>query len=258
MADRTFRELVETRELKVGMYLGEFATPGIGQLLKSAGIDFCFVDMEHSGFTYETVKTTLRHLHDAGVASMVRPPSTQYHHIARACDVGAQALIPPMMTAQQARQVASFIKYPPHGGRGCAFGIAHDDYAPGPADEKITAGNAKTTFVALIETAAGLADVEEIAAMDGVDALFIGHFDLTCSMGINAQFDHPDFLAAVERIAAAAKANGKSVGRMAMTPAEAAGYYGDGFDLMVHSGDIWLLQGALAAGVAEIKAKAGG
>ena len=111
------------------MYLGEFATSGIGQILKSAGVDFCFVDMEHSGFTFETVKCTLRHLHDAGVATMVRPPSTQYTHVARACDVGAQGLIPPMMTAQQARQVASFIKYPPHGGRGVAFPIAHDGYA---------------------------------------------------------------------------------------------------------------------------------
>ena len=250
----TMRDLLQRQGLKVGFYLGEFATSGIGDILRPTGVDFVFVDMEHSGFTYETVKATVRHLHAAGIASLVRPPSKDYHDISRALDVGAQALIPPMMSAPEAERVAKFMKYPPAGGRGVALGIAHDDYQPGDPAQTLAAANEKTAFVALIETVAGLADVEKIAAMPGVDALFIGHFDLTCSMGINAQFDHPDFHAAVARIAKAAKDNNKPVGRMAMTPEDCAGLYEQGFELVTYSGDVWLFQSSLAEGIRKLRA----
>ena len=192
MSGESFRDLTTKRGLKVGTYLGEFATPGIGQILKSANCDFAFVDMEHSGFTYETVMRVLRWLHDAGIATMVRPPSKAYHHIARACDVGAQGVAPPMLgTPEEARQILSYMKYVPEGERGVALGIAHDDYAPGPVMDKLAAANRKTSLVALIETAEGVENADAIAAIDGVDCLWIGHFDLTCSLGIPGQFDHP-------------------------------------------------------------------
>ena len=71
----SFHELTQSRQLKLGTYIGEFATPGIGQILKASGCEYAFVDMEHSGFTFETVKAVLRNLHDAGIATAVRPPS---------------------------------------------------------------------------------------------------------------------------------------------------------------------------------------
>jgi len=160
-----FKDLTRTRDLKVGTYIGECATPGIGAILKGAGSDFAFFDMEHSGFSFETAKAVLRSLHDAGIATLLRPPSDATHHIARACDVGAQGIVPPMMsTAAQAQAVIDAINYPPAGRRGAAFGIAHDDYTPRPVAEAIARANARTSFVALIETAAGVDTVEELAA----------------------------------------------------------------------------------------------
>ncbi len=249
----TMREVVASPGLRLGTYLGEFATSGIGQLLAPAGIEFVFVDMEHSGFSFETVKAVVGQLHAAGIGSLVRPPSKEYHDISRALDVGAQGVIPPMMSGPEAERVANFMKYPPLGGRGVALGIAHDGYRPGPAIDKLAQANRDTVFVALIETAAGLADVEKIAAMDAVDALFIGHFDLTCSMGINAQFDHPDFIAAMDRVVSAGKANNKKVGRMAMTPEEAKGLHDAGFEMVMYGGDIWVFQAAMTEGVARIR-----
>ncbi len=253
----TMRDVVSGPGLKLGTYLGEFATSGIGQILAPTGVDFVFVDMEHSGFSYETVKSVVGQLRAAGIGSLVRPPSKDYHDISRALDVGAQGLVPPMMSAPEAERVAKFMKYPPLGGRGVALNIAHDNYEPGPAAEKLTKANEDTVFVALIETAAGLADVEKIAAMEAVDALLIGHFDLTCSMGINAQFDHPDFKAATDRIVSAAKANGKKVGRMGATPEEAAALVRAGFEMVMYSGDIWMFQAALTAGLTKIREHAG-
>lgn len=256
MPDRTFRDLVSARGLKIGTFIGEFATPGIGQILRSADIDFAFVDLEHTGFTYETLKSILRYLHGAGVASLVRPPSRQYHDISRALDMGAQGVMPPMMTAAEAEQIARWIKYPTQGNRGVAFQIAHDDYAPGRPVDKIEAANAKTTFFALVETAEALGEVEKIAAIDGVDGLWIGHLDLSCSLGIPAQFDNPKFTKAVERIKQAAKTCKKPIGFMANAPADGGKLYRQGFDFVMYSGDVWLLQAALAAGTREMRAAA--
>ena len=204
MPGSTFRELVSHRDLKFGTFLGEFATPGIGHILGEAGLDFVFIDMEHTGFTFETVKSVVRYLSDAGVASLVRPPSGDYHDVSRVLDVGGEAVIPPMMTLEKALDVIQHIKYPPAGGRGAAFAMAHDQYRQGPVLEKINVLNKRTCFIALIETAQGVEDVNEIAALDGVDGLFIGHFDLSLSLGIGGEFEHPTFTAAVEKIQAAA------------------------------------------------------
>ena len=214
------------------------------------------VDMEHSGFSYETVKTTLRYLHDAGVASILRPPSQAYHHVARACDVGAQGVMPPMLsTADEAGRILSAMKYVPQGERGVALGIAHDDYRPGPVDQKLRGANERTSLVALIETAQGVAEAEAIAAVDGVDCLWIGHFDLTCSLGIPGQFEHPDFVAAVDQIVAAAKGRGKSLGRLVTSVEEGAALYAQGFDMIIYGTDIHVLLQGLAAGVEGLRRK---
>jgi 2-keto-3-deoxy-L-rhamnonate aldolase RhmA len=258
MSGKSFGELTRTPGLKLGTYIGEFAGPAIARIVQSAGCDFAMVDMEHSGFTFETAKSQLRHLHDAGVASTLRPPSKATHHIARACDVGAQGVMPAMLgSTEEARRILEVMKYVPDGRRGVALGIAHDDYAPGPVADKFAAANRKTSLVALIETAEGVQNVEAIAAVDGVDCLWIGHFDLSCALGIPGRFDHPDFAAAVTRVVAAGKAAGKALGRLVPTVEEGAARYAEGFDMIIYSGDVWLLQAALASGVSELRAKCG-
>ncbi len=250
----SFTELVQRPGLKVGMYLGEFASPGMGRIVKEAGCDLVFVDMEHSGFSFETVKMLLRGIHDAGLASIVRPPSKDYADMARACDVGAQALMPPMMNnAEEARRAVACVRYPPAGIRGAAFGMAHDDYAPGPVPEKLVTANRRTSVVALIETREGVENVDEIAAVDGVSGLFIGHFDLSLGMGIPVEFDHPDFVAARDRVIGAAKRHCKALGRLVTSPEEGAELYRLGFDVLLYSGDIWLLQAALSSGVGRLR-----
>ena len=249
-----FRDLTENRDLKLGTYIGEFATPGIGRILKAAGCEFAFVDMEHSGFSFETAKAVLRNLHDVGVATLLRPPSHAYHHLARACDVGAQGVIPPMLeTAEQAQACIDSIYYPPLGKRGCAFGIAHDDYENASVLEAMYAANKKIVFSGLLETAKGVENCEEIAALDGVDCLWIGHFDLSASLGVPGQFENPLFTEAVDTILAAAQKNELSVGRLVASSEEGAKLHREGCDLICYSGDIWLLGQGLASGFASVR-----
>ena len=106
MAAPGLKEMAQSRELKVGHFIVEFATPGIGQILKSAGCDFALFDCEHSGFGYETIKSVLRYMQAADLPTIVRVPSREYHHIARAADMGAEGIMLPMVgSADEARTI---------------------------------------------------------------------------------------------------------------------------------------------------------
>lgn len=254
MPAATLREMVGDRRLKVGHFLVEFATPGIGHILRNAGCDYVLFDTEHSGFGYETMKSALRWLEAAGLPAIVRVPSKQYHHVARALDMGAKGLMVPMIAdATEAAGVIDAMKYAPAGRRGVALGIAHDAYAGGPVLEKLAAANAATTLFAQIETAEGVENAEAIAALEGVDCLWVGHFDLSCSLGIPGAFEHPRFKEAVAHTVAAAQRHGKALGRLVPDAELGVALYREGFDFICYSGDVWLLQQALAAGVAAIR-----
>ena len=156
-------------------------------------------------------------------------------------------------TADQARAVLNCMKYPPVGGRGVALGIAHDRYMPGPTLDKLTAANKRTTLFAQIETAEGVENADEIAAVDGVDCLWIGHFDLSCSLGIPGEFEHKTFKDAVRKVIKACASRGKALGRLVPTAEQGVALYKTGHDFICYSGDVWVLQQAVSAGVSAIR-----
>ncbi len=249
-----FKDLVRSGRLVAGTFLVEFVTPGIGHILAGAGCDFAFLDMEHSGFGAETVKAGLRFLEAGGVPALVRIPSRDAHDIARIADMGAEGVMLPLVgTVEVARAAVAALKYPPLGRRGVALQIAHDNYRAGPAAEKLAAANDRTTLVLMIETAEGVENADAIAAVPGVDALWLGHFDLSASLGIPAEFDHPAFRAATARVCAAARAHGMGLGRLVTSAPEAERAWQDGFRLLAWGGDAWLLQAAVAEGVAGLR-----
>lgn len=255
MAQANLKRLFASEGLKLGHGIFEFDTPGIGQIVAAAGIDFVFLDMEHSGFGIAEVKRAITALRAGGVAALVRPPSNSYHHIARALDAGADGLAAPMVSSKaEAEEIVAHMKYPPQGHRGVALGIAHDRYRPGPTDRKLAAANRRTALVALIETAEGIENIDEIAAVNGVDCLWIGHFDLSASLGIPGRFDHPAFAAAEDRVRRAARKHGKALGRLAADVQGCAALYRAGFDVICYSGDLWVYQQALIDGVTALRA----
>jgi 2-keto-3-deoxy-L-rhamnonate aldolase RhmA len=257
LAQTTLASMIGTRALKAGHFIVEFATPGIGHMLKNAGCDFVVFDMEHSAFGYETIKQALRYAEAAGLPAIVRTPSRDYDHIARACDVGAEGIMLPMVgSAAEARHIRDSVKYYPQGRRGVALGIAHDAYRAGPTAEKLAAANRRTTIFAQIETAEGVANADAIAALDGIDCLWIGHFDLTCSLGIPGEFAHPAFLEAVATVTRAVQTHGKSLGRLVPDVATGLALHAVGFDFISYAGDVWVYQAAVAAGISGLRAGA--
>jgi 2-keto-3-deoxy-L-rhamnonate aldolase RhmA len=254
MARTGLKEMAKTKSPKFGHFIVEFATPGIGHICKNAGCDFALFDLEHSGFGFETVKSAIRYFEAAAVAPIVRVPSKEYHHIARGCDMGAEGIMIPMVNnAAEAKALVDCMKYYPVGKRGVALGVAHDNYSGGPVPEKLKAANQRTTLFCQIETADGAKNADEIAAVDGVDVLWVGHFDLSVSLGIPGEFDHPKFLEAIDRTLAATKKHGKGLGRLVPTTDLGIQLYKQGFDFCCYSGDVWVLGNALSEAIGKLR-----
>ncbi len=255
MADQGLKAMSGTRSVKLGHFIVEFATPGIGHILKSAGCDFVLFDLEHSGFGFETVKSAIRYFEAADLPAIVRVPSREYHHIARAMDMGAEGMMLPMVgNADEVRHIVNSMKYHPVGNRGVALQVAHDRYRPGTVADKFIAANQRTTLFCQIETAEGVENADALAAIDGVDCLWVGHFDLSVSLGIPGEFDHAKFTGAIERVHAATTKHNKALGRLVPTVEAGIEIRTQGFDFICYSGDVWVLHNALAEAIAELRA----
>lgn len=240
--------------MAIGTMVFEFDSTGIGRIIAQAGAEFVVFDMEHSGWSIQTIRTVLATTRAAEVVPLVRVPATQYHLMSRPLDVGAMGLMIPMVeSVEQAQLIADSVRYPPVGRRGAAFGFAHDDYAPGDVIEKMATANREVLVLAQIETKAGVDNVEAIAAVDGIDVLWIGHFDLSVSLGVPAQFDHPTYVAAESRVIAAAEAAGKSAGIMTSGIEVGRQQLKAGFRMIAYSGDVMIYGEALRQGVAGLR-----
>lgn len=249
-----FKQRLARNELIAGSMVFEFFTPGIAQLACVAGADFILYDMEHSGADIETMKEQFAYCRGLPITPLVRVPAGEYHFIARVLDAGAHGVMVPMVeSVEQAKHIVACTQYPPIGRRGAAFGTAHDDYTAGLPIDKIARARARTTVIALIETPAGVANAEAIAALPGIDVLWVGHFDLTNFMGIPGQFEHPEYLAAINRVVAAARKHGKIAGFMALDEAWATRYHALGFRLFAYGLDMQIFQNALARGLAHVR-----
>jgi 2-dehydro-3-deoxyglucarate aldolase/4-hydroxy-2-oxoheptanedioate aldolase len=239
----------------LGTMVFEFNTTGIARVAAEAGADFVMFDMEHTGWSVETIRMLLATARAAEVVPMVRVPATQYHFLARVLDMGAMGLMVPMVESEeQARQIVQFAKYPPQGRRGTAFGIAHDDYQDGDSVAKMRSANQEQLLIAQIETVAGLENLDKIAAVEGIDVLWIGHNDLSTSMGIPGEFTHPRYLAAVQRVLDACQRHGKAPGFMASSVEQGRALLSQGFRCLAYWGDLWIYKYALSQGIGGLRA----
>lgn len=252
------KRLMSERGSVFGTMVFEFFVPGLPAIAASAGSDFLLLDMEHTGASFETIKAQCAACRGVGISPIVRIPVAEYHFVARALDVGAHGVMVPMVESpEQAQHIVSCATYPPRGRRGAAFTIAHDDYLPGTPTAKMASAAERTIIIPQIETPTGVQNVDAIAAVPGVDIVWLGHFDLTNFMGIPGDFDHPDYRRAVDAIVAAAGRHGKVAGFMATDERWASEYWDLGFRAIAYGLDHLLYQQALMSGISVLKGKEG-
>ncbi|WP_029030731.1 HpcH/HpaI aldolase family protein [Salinarimonas rosea] len=253
----SLKRKIEETGSAIGTMAFEFFVPGLPAIVAATGADFLLLDMEHSGAGFETMKAQCAACRGIGLAPIVRVPAPDYHFVARAFDVGAHGVMLPMIeTAEQAAHIAACASYPPVGRRGAAFSVAHDDYRAGSPVDKMAAAAERRLVIAQIETPLGVENARAIAATTGIDVVWVGHFDLTSFMGIPAQFEHPDYRAAIDRVLEAARAAAKPAGFMATDADWAARYWDLGFRVIAYGLDHLLYQQALRAGVDLLRTRA--
>ena len=240
-----------------GAMVFEFFSPGMSAILANAGCRFVLYDMEHTGLGYETLKWLFASCRGLPIEPMVRVPRGEYTFLARALDLGARGVMIPMVESQeQAQSIVQACRYPPVGRRGAAFGFAQCDYLGGDVSDKIRHYHERTMVIAQIETERGLDQVEKIAAVDGIDVLWVGHFDLSNFMGIPARFNDPRFDAAMRHVAAVARRHGKAAGFMATDAAWIARVREMGYTMIAGGTDTGLLETAMKTLVGCIEAPA--
>jgi 2-keto-3-deoxy-L-rhamnonate aldolase RhmA len=241
-------------EVAVGHFVLEFDTPGIGQMIANAGCEFVIFDMEHSSFTLESIRRSIVSAKAAGLTALMRVPYTEYFFMSRALDAGAEGLmIPWVETRDQALKIVDSMKYPPVGHRGAAFGIAHDDYKGGDVGAAAQQANEETLIIVQTETAKGVENVDEILSVDGIDVAWIGQCDLSISLGVPGQYDHPKFLKAFDKVLNACEKHGVALGFLPLDVPDALAMIDKGVRCIAYSADVFLFASALKTDVQQIQ-----
>jgi 4-hydroxy-2-oxoheptanedioate aldolase len=207
------RERLQNGELAIGIGLRQARTVDIAPAMIQAGYDWLFIDLEHNSMDLDmAVQISVTAL-AAGISPIVRVPYGQFDMATRALDGGAFGIvIPHADTAEEAREVADRLRYPPVGHRSVAGAIPQLGFRPMPAAEATKLVNDNLLVIVMLETPKAIANADAIAAVPGIDVLLIGTNDLTTEMGLPGQISHPDVAKAYETAAAACKKHGKWLG----------------------------------------------
>ncbi len=204
-----------------GTMLRLVRNPAVSLVAANAGLDFVMMDMEHSSYSFETVSDAASMARARGISLFVRVPELAKGYVSRALDCGVEGVMVPMIKdAAEARMLASWAKYAPLGDRGVSGNGAHSGYVDigAKSPEFMAATNPRVLVIAQIELVSAVEDVDAIAAVDGIDALLIGPADLSASLGVPSEFNHPKMDEAIGKVAAACKKHGKVFGMHAAEP----------------------------------------
>jgi 4-hydroxy-2-oxoheptanedioate aldolase len=258
----TFRSALAAQKGEAGRPLAGMwvcsGSPLVAELCAGAGLDWLLVDAEHSPNGLETILAQLQAIHGYPVHTLVRPPVNDTVVIKQYLDLGVQNLLIPMVnSAAEAKAAVAATRYPPQGVRGVGSALARAARWNRVPDYLARAAETISVTVQ-IESSAAVEAVEDILAVDGVDAIFMGPSDLAASMGLLGQQEHPEVRAAVEQCLSAAKAAGKPAGVNAFNPATAEHYLANGAAFILVGADVAILARGSEALAAKYIPQAGG
>ncbi len=252
------RNLLKQRLLKgeivVGTMVQEVRSPAIAQILKAVGFDFFMVDMEHGAYNLETTADIVRVGRLLDICPLVRVISPEYHLIARTLDQGAMGIMMPRIEFRdQVERFMEAMKYPPIGKRGCSSDAPHSEYYFGPLAEWLEMNNADTLAIVQVERKLAVEHIDEILSVPGVDVAWIGHEDLSVSMGLPGEYEHPLFLKAVDKVIASAQRH-KVVCAIMVSSVEAfQSWMARGMRMIMYSCDLGMIMEAGGTALAKIR-----
>ncbi len=198
MAESLLKQKIEDRELTIGSWV-TIGHGEVAEIMARAGFDWLTVDMEHSAITLHQAQELIRVIDLCGVVPLVRVGENSPTLIKRVMDAGAHGVVVPMVnTVQDAEAAVSAVKYPPVGNRGVGLARAQEYGLDFEKYRKWAEG--ETIVIVQIEHIDAVEKLEEILAVPGIDAFCVGQYDLSGSLGIPGQFEHPRFLESLDQI----------------------------------------------------------
>lgn len=245
----SFKAALGQSSAQIGLWLA-LASEASAEVCATAGFDWLLVDAEHAPNDLTTIQRQLQAMAAYTTAPVVRVPANDPVIIKRVLELGVESIMIPMIdSAEAAQQAARAMRYPPEGMRGVGSGLARSSRWGGYPDY-LARANAEVFCIVQLESVAGLASLESIAAVDGVDALFIGAADLAADMGYLGKAGHPEVKAAVDQALARARSVGKPCGFLATEPTEARRLLAAGASFVAVGADSTLLA-KVARGLAQ-------
>ncbi len=253
LAANPFTHAIARGEKQIGIW-ASLANGFAAEVIASAGFDWALIDMEHSPADYQDVLGQLQAFAASGTTAIVRPEWNDPVAVKRLLDLGAQGLLFPMIqSVQEAQNAVAATRYPPRGIRGVSgatratkFGRI-TDYTARVEDE--------TTVILQLETAAAIAQAEQIAAVDGVSGVFFGPADIAADIGRLGQPLHADVWALIHPVAAKLIAAGIPVGTLVNDTAFAANLLNAGFTFVATATDAVLLARAADSALTQVKSQ---
>ena len=205
------RSRLQAGETLFGTFTG-LGSPVATELVARAGFDWLVIDLEHGAATEGELLANLHAVAATPTAALVRTQSGERLRIGRALDLGAHGIMVPRVDLpEQAREAISYMRYPPDGARGLALSTRGAGLGE-LGHSEVQAINRRILGIIQVESPSAVEHAAEIAAIDGVDVLFVGPTDLSHSLGLPGRFDDPGYIAALERVVEAAEAAGKAAG----------------------------------------------
>lgn len=189
MRENPLKPLLNAGQVALGVGVRYFRSWEIAAMMASAGFDFLFIDSEHSAYGLETVSDLCRASTTAGIAPIVRVPEIQYSLLSRPLDIGAMGLvIPHVDTPAEVEQIVAYSKYAPLGKRGMVSQIPHTDFAGG-GQEYTQWANSQLMNIIMIESAEGVANLDSMLQVEGIDVALVGSSDLSQELGIPGDYE---------------------------------------------------------------------
>lgn len=247
------KERLKNGEQLLGTMVTTITSPDIARLLQVAGFDFFIIDCEHGAFTTREVANIIAVARGIDIPVMVRIPEMRREHALKFMEMGASGLLlPNTESAQQAQELVDCTKYAPLGHRGVSLSRPHTNFKKVDGPAYMAQSNAETVLLCQIESRAGVENIDAILAVPGIDVAFIGPNDMTQDYEILGQFEHPEIVAAFEKIMASAKSHGKYCGVHFGGLAPLKPWVARGMQMNMWNSDNGLLAAGAAVGMKEL------
>lgn len=246
----TFRSRLVSGEKLIGTMV-TLPTPATAEILADVGFDWLFVDAEHGPLETAELLSIIQAV-GAKIPCVVRVPEASEVAIKKVLDIGATGIIVPQVnTADQAADVVRFAKYAPLGARGVGLARAHGYGLR--FNEYVAAANEQTAVIVQAEHALAVENIESIVKVPGIDAVLLGPYDLSASIGKMGQIDDPVVISAIERVTTACREANMPLGYFGVTAAAVQPYINSGYTLIVAGVDTLFLANAASKLLAQLK-----